>query len=133
MAAEKISSEHLEKVIYRLEIPYKFPSFNEYVNECRKNRYAGAKMKRQVQDDIGYFIKSLPEFHHPIKIHFHWIENNKRRDLDNICYAKKFILDSLVECHRMPDDNRNCVTAFLDTFENGTYARVILEIEEVEK
>jgi len=131
LVQEKISSEHSAKVICKIEIPYKFPSFNEYVNECRKNRFAGAKMKRRVQDDIGYFINRLPEFKDPVGIHFHWIEENKRRDLDNVCYAKKFILDSLVELHKLKDDNRRYVQEFSDTFGYGKQCKVILEIMEV--
>ena len=117
----------------KLEIPYKFPSFNEYVNECRKNRFAGAKMKRQIQDNIMWFVKRLPKFEKPVKIHFHWIEGNNKRDYDNVAYAKKFILDSLVECGKLADDNRKIVTAFTDTFENGGDWKVILEITEVEE
>lgn len=115
----------------KIEIPYKFPSLNEYVNECRKNKYAGAKMKRQIQDDISWFITKLPVYKNPIAIHFHWVEGNKRRDLDNICFAKKFILDALVEQGKLKDDNRKCVTAFTDTFSYGEETKVILEIEEV--
>jgi len=117
----------------RLEIPYKFPSFNEYINECRKNKFAGAKVKKEVQDDIGYFINKLPRFDKPVTIHFHWIEGNNRRDYDNICYAKKFILDALVQNGKLQDDNRKIVTAFTDTFATGEDWRVILEITEVEK
>ena len=117
----------------KLEIDYKFPSLNEYVNENRKNAYAGAKMKKDIQSDIGWYINKLPYFDKPITIHFHWIEGNKRRDLDNICAAKKFILDTMVACHKLKDDNRNCVTAFTDTFGYGEEWKVILEIEEVEE
>ena len=117
----------------KLVIPYKFPSFNEYVNECRKNRYAGANMKRKIQLEIGWYIRSLPKFEKPLKIHFHWIEKNKKRDYDNICYAKKFILDALVEFGKLKDDNRKYVTAFTDTFAEGEKTEVILDIVEVEE
>lgn len=30
----------------RIEIPLRLPSLNYYINECRKNRYAGANMKK---------------------------------------------------------------------------------------
>jgi Holliday junction resolvase RusA-like endonuclease len=116
--------------IYRIEIPYKFPSFNEYVNECRKNKYAGGSMKKKIQKDISLFINRLPKYDKPIKIHFHWIEGNKRRDLDNVAYAKKFILDTLVACGKLENDNRNYVYAFTDSFEYGKETKVILEIEE---
>lgn len=129
MDQEKISSEHSVKAI--CEIPYKFPSLNEYVNECRKNRYAGANLKAHVQNDIGYFINRLPEFDKPVKIHFHWIEGNKKRDLDNIAFAKKFILDALVNQHKLKDDSRKYVAEFSDSFGYEKDFKVILEIMEV--
>lgn len=116
----------------RCEIPLKLPSLNEYINECRKNKYAGGKMKKEVENDISVFIQRLPQFEKPIKINFTWVEGNKRRDLDNICFGKKFILDALVKCGRLKDDNRKCVTAFTDSFSYGREWKVILEIEEVE-
>lgn len=114
----------------KIEIPYKFPSLNDYTYQCRSNKFAGAIMKRKIQKDIGYIINTLPEFKNPIKINFTWIEGNKRRDLDNVCFAKKFILDAMVECGKMKDDNRNYVTGFTDNFEYGKETKVILEIEE---
>lgn len=89
-------------------------------------------MKKNVDADIGYFINKLPKYNNPIKIHFHWVEENKRRDLDNVCFAKKFILDSMVKAGKLKDDNRNYVKGFNDTFEYGKTSKVILEIEEVE-
>lgn len=118
--------------IYRVEIPLKLPSLNEYINECRKNKYAGANMKKQIESDIAIFINKLPRFNNAIKINFTWVESNKRRDLDNICFAKKFILDSLVKSGKMKDDNRNHVVGFTDKFEYDKENKVILEIEEVE-
>ena len=117
----------------RLEIPYKFPSLNEYTSACRQNAYAGASMKRKVQRDIGYFINTLPKFEKPVVINFTWIEGNKKRDLDNISFSKKFILDALVECGKLKDDNRKIVTAFRDDFAWGDDWKVILEITEVEE
>ena len=120
-------------VIYRVIIPFRLPSCNDYINACRANRYKGANMKRDVENDIMKFLGDLPDFDCPVRIHFHWIESNKRRDLDGICFAKKFILDALVKAGKLTDDNRKIVTAFIDTFEYGKEAKVILEIEEVEQ
>lgn len=114
-----------------LEIPMKFPSLNQYINECRKNKFAGNKMKQEIENDIMYFINRLPQFKKPIQIHFHWIEGNKKRDLDNICFAKKFILDAMVKAGKLKDDNRKCVSGFIDTFEYGKETKVILKIKEV--
>ena len=118
--------------ICRLEIPYKFPSFNEFIRECRRNRYASGEFKKKVENDIAYFINKLPKFQKPIKIHFVWIEENKRRDLDNIFYAKKFILDAMQRCGKLENDNRKHVTGFTDEIQYGNECKVILTIEEHE-
>lgn len=115
----------------KIEIPFRLPSLNQYINECRKNRYAGANMKKNVEKDISWYINLLPTYENPIKIHFIWVEENKRRDLDNVCFAKKFILDSMVKAGKLKDDNRNFVKGFRDDFEYGKSSKVILEIEEI--
>ena len=130
METEKSSLSDTAKVT--CEIQMKLPSLNEYINACRANRFQGSKMKKDLERDIGLFLSRLPEFEHPVRIHFHWIEENHRRDLDNICFAKKFILDAMVKAGKLKDDNRKCVTAFTDTFSYDKESKVILEIEEVE-
>lgn len=119
-------------IVVKCEICMKLPSLNEYVNACRSNRFQGGKMKKDLENDIGVYIAKLPRFEKPVKIHFHWVEGNKRRDLDNIAFAKKFILDSMVKNGKLLDDNRKFVTAFTDTFEYSNETKVILEITEGE-
>ncbi len=116
---------------YKVEIPMKLPSLNEYINECRSNRFAGAKMKKSIENDIAVFINKLPVFKNPIHITFNWIEKDRKRDLDNIAFAKKFILDALVKCGKMKDDNRNYVLGFVDEFFYGSESKVVLKIEEI--
>ena len=117
----------------RLEIPYKFPSLNEYTQANRTNRYNGGRMKKTVENDIGYYINRLPVFKNPIKLHIHWIEGNKRRDIDNVMYAVKFINDAMVKAGKIEDDDAEHVTAILHTYgyEDNVW-KVILDIEEVE-
>lgn len=117
-----------------IEIPYKFPSLNDYIGACRSNAYGGASMKKKVQKAITPYIMQLPRIEKPIYIRFHWTEGNNRRDLDNVCAARKFILDAMVECGKLKDDNRKCVVGFMDSFsvEKGVY-KVVLEIEEVKE
>lgn len=117
--------------IYKIEIPLKLPSCNDYINQCRRNKYAGAELKRKTEENIIQYLDQLPEFEKAVKIDFLWVEENKRRDLDGICFAKKFILDALVKAGKLKDDNRKCVSAFTDNFEYGDKAKVIMEIREV--
>lgn len=117
-----------------VEIPFRLPSLNEYIKASKiiKGKWnAGNQMKQDIQEDIMYFINKLPTYEKPVEIHFHWIEENKKRDLDNICYAKKFILDALVKAGKLKNDNRKYVAGFRDTFEYAKESRVILEIREV--
>lgn len=118
--------------MYRVEISMKLPSLNEYINVCRTNPYKASKFKKDLEKDISIFLSRLPKFENKVSIHFHWIEENKKRDLDNVAAGKKFILDAMVKSGKLTDDNRNNVVAFTDTFEYGKEAKVILEISEVE-
>lgn len=116
----------------KIEIPYKFPSLNEYTAACRGNAFGGASMKKKVQKSIAPYIARLPKFEHPVYIHFHWVEGNNRRDWDNVTWNHKFILDAMVEAGRLKDDSKRYVVGFSDTFEveKGVY-KVVLEISEV--
>jgi Holliday junction resolvase RusA-like endonuclease len=115
-----------------IEIPLKLPSANDYIKACRTNKYEAAKMKRDAEEMIGFYLldKKVPRFENPVIIHFLWIEKNKKRDLDNVAFAKKFVLDALVRFGILKDDNRRCVTAFRDDFAYGKENKVILTIEE---
>lgn len=115
----------------KVEIPLKLPSLNEYINVCRTNKFKAARFKAELEGEIGLFLGRLPRFEKPIKIHFIWIEENRRRDYDNICFAKKFILDALVKKGKLKDDNRNFVSGFSDSFEIGEKTKIILYIEEI--
>ena len=124
----------MQKIV--IEIPFRLPSLNEYIRKSKiiKGKWnAGNQMKQDVQDDIIIFLNKMPKYEKPIKIHFHWIEDNKRRDLDNVCFAKKFILDAMVKSGKLKNDNRKYVRGFTDTFEYGKESKVILEIEEMEE
>ena len=63
-------------------------------------------------------------------INFTWREKDKGRDLDNIAFAKKFILDAMVRRGIIPDDSQKWVKGFSDSFGKGTEAGVIVEVEE---
>lgn len=122
-------------MVYKFEIDKRLIGLNEYTNLNRRNRYLGNQAKQKEQDYIGACILEQLgkiKIDKPVKGYFTWIEENKRRDLDNICFAKKFILDSLVEFGILKDDNRKMVTGFEDKFEYSDKSKVIVELEEIE-
>jgi Holliday junction resolvase RusA-like endonuclease len=103
-------------MIYTVTIPGRLPSCNDYIGACRTNRYAGAKMKKDAQSMIIWYLAKLPKFEKPIRLHFFWIEPNSKRDYDNIAWGKKFVLDALQEAGKLPNDNRKFVVGFSDEF-----------------
>lgn len=119
--------------MYKAEIKMKLPSFNEYMNLCRENRFKAAKYKRELQAEIGLFIRKIPAIHSPVRIYFEWYEENGRRDIDNVAFAKKFILDALVNEGKLKDDGAKYVVGFQDSFFYGSEAKVIIYIVEVKK
>lgn len=119
---------------YKFEIDKRLMGLNEYTKINRNNKYAGNEAKQREQAYIMWCIKEQLgnlKIDKPVIGHFTWIEENKRRDLDNVCFAKKFILDALVEAGVLADDNRKIVTNFTDSFEYADKSKVIVELEEI--
>lgn len=73
----------------RVEINEKLPSCNEYIKLCRTNKYAAARMKLKIEQQIGYYLLKLPRYDEPIKIHFHWIEGTKKERLGQCMFCEK--------------------------------------------
>ena len=91
---------------------------NEYTKACRGNRYSGAKMKKDNEAIIKsyIFLQGIKPLKGRVKLAFRWYEPNRKRDLDNICFAKKFILDALVASGIIEADSWRCVVGFTDEF-----------------
>ena len=96
-------------------------SLNEYTLKCRGNKYAGAKVKKENEAKVGQAAlcsQSMNNVNISGKVHitFKWYEQNKRRDLDNIAFAKKFIQDALVELGYLQGDGWQHIVGFTDEF-----------------
>lgn len=119
----------------KCKIPMKFPSLNEFISKSKIQRgswNAGNKMKQDFQQQLYYYLCKLPAFKKPIKIHFIWLEVNKRRDLDNIsAVGRKFILDTMQLCKKIKNDNLNYVVGLSDAYMISQDYGVIMEIEEI--
>jgi len=116
-----------------LEIPHQLPGLNEYSDAERTNRFKAAKMKSETQELIGWSIlKCLMgiKFTKPVRLIFLWTEPNRKRDLDNICFAKKFILDALVTHGVFQGDGWKYVIGFQDFFMVGKSPNVRVTITD---
>lgn len=120
---------------HTLIIPGVLPGLNEYISAERRNKYQAASMKKQAEHIVGHAAKSQlhgVKFTGPVIIHYLWIEPNKKRDKDNIAFAKKFIQDSLVHIGILENDGWKNIEYFTDSFDvDAKNPRVEVVIEEV--
>lgn len=81
----------------QMELPFKLPSLNDYINICRRNKFEASNFKKGIEGDIIWAIRKakIPQILKPIKITYTWIEKNHKRDIDNVSSSKKYILDAL--------------------------------------
>lgn len=111
------------------------PSLNDFISAERANRHVGAKMKRRETDRAraAAVAAGMPRFVGPVAVRFLWVERDRRRDLDNVAFAKKVVLDGLVEAGVLEDDGQRHVAALQDTFEvDPARPRVVVEVEDVD-
>lgn len=102
-----------------LVIEGQLPNLNEYTRACRGSKYSGAEMKKGAEMIISAYIRNQLKgvhFDGTVELSFRWYEPNRKRDLDNICFAKKFILDALVSNGVIVADGWKGVRGFTDQF-----------------
>ena len=122
----------------RFVIYGKLPGLNDYTRANRGNKYLANKMKQDIQKNIckyivfGVSMKDLEKVdRYPIELKIKWYEPNNRRDIDNITFGTKFILDSMVCMGIIEDDSRK----YVDSIEHVVYTdkenpRIEVEINE---
>lgn len=116
-------------------IPGLLPGLNEYINAERRNRHAAAKMKRDTERVIGMIARSQhrrAHFTKPVFMRYLWVEKNRKRDFDNVAFAKKFIQDAFVHAGILEGDGQRHIVGFTDSFSvDPKNPRVEIEIEEI--
>lgn len=103
----------------RLTIPGRLPGLNEYIEAERRSKYMAANMKRAAEQRIILAAKAQlrgVRFRAPVVMHYTWVEPNRRRDKDNIAFARKFVQDALVRCGVLQNDGWAEIDDFTDAF-----------------
>ena len=122
-----------------LMIPNRLPGMNDIIawsrlSKGKWNKYSTEKKK--IGKKIAYLViaQKLVKISRPVDIIFHWheLQKGKMRDKDNICSAKKFVLDGLVESGILGGDDWKFINSFRDEFYAGDQESVIIEIQERE-
>ena len=110
-------------------------SLNEYIRLCRGNKYSAASAKKNADALVSFYIQEQLKgitFDKCVRIDFTWVCKDKRQNPDNICFAKKFILDALTKCGVIKNDGWSEIYGFSDSFEvDKENPRIIVRISEV--
>ena len=87
---------------------YEFTDWNKYIDVERSNKYAANTLKQKEMNIVRYYtIGKKYEGDYPVQITFRKYFKDKRKDLDNV--KLKSLLDGLVKCGVLKNDNLNCV------------------------
>ena len=90
---------------------------NTYINAERRNRFIGAKIKKQNTDGVSFETTGAPKvITYPVTVVITWYTKNERKDPDNVAFSKKFILDGLVNNGTLRGDTRKEIAGFIDYF-----------------
>lgn len=120
---------------YKFTIRGTLPGLNELIEAERRNRFIGAKLKKQYEAVVMRAARSLGnvEFEEPVYMVYHWYEKDRRRDKDNICaFGRKVIQDALVKARFLKNDGWKNIAGFEDRFYvDKDRPRVVVEILEV--
>lgn len=123
-------------VVYMAEfiIYGRLDGLNEYTNANRSNRYKGSQMKLKNESIVieaikRYQLQKIKKY--PIKLRITWYEKNKRRDVDNITFATKFIQDALVKQGIIIDDSQKYINQLRhDVKVDKEYPRIEVQLIE---
>ena len=120
---------------YKFTIRGTLPGLNELIEAERRNRFIGAKLKKQYEAVVMRAARSLGnvEFEEPVYMVYHWYEKDRRRDKDNICaFGRKVIQDALGKARFLRNDGWKNIAGFEDRFYvDKDKPRVVVEILEV--
>lgn len=94
---------------------------NTYIKMLNSNRWKGNKAKQDETERVAMEARiarlgPIPSDMYPVKILCKWYSKDRRKDVDNCAFSKKFILDGLVKANILENDSRRYVTELGDEF-----------------
>jgi Holliday junction resolvase RusA-like endonuclease len=114
-------------------IPGRLPGMNDIL-QAAKLRKPYMRIKKQLTDMIAQLALEgdVKPYESSVCITFQWIEQNRKRDPDNICAGAKFVLDGLVKAGIIKSDGFKYVKTISSSFQiNKEHPGVIVILETV--
>ena len=103
-----------------LEVTAKCPGMNDIIGAARNSRFGSASMKKKWTRIFEKASrKQLSPIKHPVHLECIWIEGDRRRDLDNVSAAIKFVLDGMIAAGVLVDDSQKLVRSISHTVETS--------------
>ena len=122
-------------MISKFTIYGRLDGLNEYTKANRSNKYKGNKTKQDNEFLVSLHIRQAKLKRvdkYPVTLKITWYEENKRRDIDNITFATKFIQDALVKCGVLENDGQKQINKVIhDVKVDKSNPRIEVEIIEV--
>lgn len=122
---------------FKLVIEGTLPSLNEYIDAERSQRHAAARMKREAQELVCWYIRAQlgsQAASKPVRMHYLWVVPSRRKDRDNVAFARKFIQDALVQMGFLKNDGWQHILGWSDDFDvDADRPRIEVTITEVEE
>ena len=116
----------------KFTIQGELPDLNTYINAERGNRYAGASLKKKATDKVVWSIKESGCKETNLKnifLNITYFCKNKRKDKDNIAFAKKFIFDGLQKAGVIKNDGFSNINRWFEYFDiDKENPRIYVEI-----
>jgi Holliday junction resolvase RusA-like endonuclease len=109
----------MNEILAKFLLNGELTDLNTYINAERGNKFNGAKIKKTETERIVWEVKNQckhAKVSCEFKLFIRWFVKDKKKDPDNVAFAKKFILDGMVSAGLINTDGMKQVTSFQDEF-----------------
>lgn len=97
-------------------IPGELPSLNDIIDADRRNRFVGAKLKRNAMAVVAPYLPHTP-ISTPVTVNIHFCSKTARRDPDNIAAGgTKIIFDAMQRAGILENDGQKQIAELHYTF-----------------
>lgn len=104
---------------HRIIIQGELTDLNTYIKALNGSRWSGNTIKHDetLRVEIEARMAKIGAIeHYPVRVAYQWYLKDRRKDLDNVSFAKKFINDGLVAAKVLKDDSQKYIAGFSDEF-----------------